>query len=54
MQVKPGQKLLPDDHPGAKLRWNAKKPEDPVIETAVPSTKIDQVVEGVEAVSVAA
>lgn len=27
MQGKPGECLLPDDHPGAKLRWNAKKSE---------------------------
>lgn len=25
MHVKPGHTLLSDDHPGAKLRWNATK-----------------------------
>jgi hypothetical protein len=32
MQVKPRQPLLPDDHPGAKVRWNTKP-------TAISDTK---------------
>ena len=41
MQLKPGQSLLPDDHPGAKLRWNTKKAED----------SMDNTVEGLKAVN---
>jgi hypothetical protein len=42
MQVKPGEPLLPDDHPDAKLRWNGKKPESSVEETALEAEKVDR------------
>jgi hypothetical protein len=51
MQLKPGQALLPDDHPGAKLRWNAKQPEK---SGALIIPEIDPVVEKIASVSVVA
>jgi hypothetical protein len=52
MQGKPGHPLLLDDHPGAKLRWDKKKPESVVAETTLVSEKVEPIVKGVE-VSVA-
>lgn len=48
MQVKPGQCLLPDDHPGAKLRWNAKKFEEETV-----TGKLEKAEEGVKNMSLA-
>ena len=52
MQGKPGQCLLPDDHPGAKFRWNVKKAEPAPTESALATEKVEPIVSGVEAVSV--
>ncbi|KAF4636469.1 hypothetical protein G7Y89_g1607 [Cudoniella acicularis] len=41
------------DHPGAKLRWNAKKPEAVDIETAPVTSEVEPILKGTEAVSVA-
>ncbi|KAF8846775.1 hypothetical protein BDZ45DRAFT_734025 [Acephala macrosclerotiorum] len=52
IQLKPGQLILPDDHPGAKLRWNAKRPEASVIQTTSGATEVDQIVDRKEAAEV--
>jgi hypothetical protein len=46
MQGKPGHPLLPDDHPGAKLRWDKKK-EDPLEGLRWHSRKVEPVKEKV-------
>jgi len=52
MQGKPGHPLLPDDHPGAKLRWDKKKLGAPIVERGRTSEKVEPIVNGVEAVTV--
>jgi len=41
--LKAGQRLLPDDHHGAKLRWNAKKLEETPKENSLASALVEVV-----------
>ncbi len=45
--ARPGQTLLPDDHRGAKLRWNAPKEEvngvAPEVEKVAPAVSVEPV-----------
>jgi hypothetical protein len=45
----PGCRLLADDHPGSKFRWNAPKPEKvpehvPVLDAAAPADMSEKVI----------
>lgn len=54
MQGKPGQTLLPDDHPGAKVRWNAKPAPVPEPQSIISDKTVDPVVKAIVSVAVTA